>query len=270
MPLKQQIAHPPTPQPATEQSRISHSLETDQLSLQLDGRPILKQISLQLPATGITALIGPSGAGKSSLLRCINRLHEQWQGEITINRHSIRLSDADSLRRHIGLIGQKPAVFPCSIRSNVIFGLPRQQRKRIPDEAIRQALTQAALWQEVADRLHHDASTLSIGQQQRLCLARALILQPSMLLLDEPTSALDPRSRQIIEHSMQALAQQMPLLWVTHDLEQAERTSNRIIFICEGSVIEQADAADFFARPQRIESREFLRWNVCDCTATTH
>ncbi len=248
------------------QDSVGHpaSLMTRSLSLQLDGSNILTDICLQLPH-GITALIGPSGAGKSSLLRCINRLHDQWTGAIEIGGISARSIDADALRRQVGLIGQKPAVFPCSIRENVIFGLPHKQRKSISDEALRQALSQTALWQEVSERLHADARTLSIGQQQRLCLARALILKPSFLMLDEPTSALDPRSRDMIEHSLQEIGRQMPLLWVTHDLEQAERVSEHVIFICDGKMIEHGTAADFFAHPGAIESREFLRWNVCDC-----
>jgi len=235
------------------------------LSLQLGGHAILNDISLHLPQTGISALIGPSGAGKSSLLRCINRLHDDWQGSIELAGQSVRESDADALRRQIGLIGQKPAVFPCSIRKNVVFGLPNSQRKSVSDASIRQVLEQAALWREVEGRLDDDANTLSVGQQQRLCLARALMLKPSFLLLDEPTSALDPRSRDMIEHSLQNIASHMPLLWVTHDLEQAKRISQRVIFICDGRLIEQADANDFFFRPKRLESREFLRWNVCDC-----
>ncbi len=246
------------------ETKTVYSLTTQGLSLQLEGRNILTDITLQLPQ-GITALIGPSGAGKSSLLRCINRLHEYWAGNIDIAGICVRDIDADALRRQIGLIGQKPAIFPCSIRENVIFGLPRRQRKSVCDEAVRKALIQAALWQEVSDRLHDDARTLSIGQQQRLCLARALILNPSFLMLDEPTSALDPRSRDIIERSLRKIGCRMPLLWVTHDLEQARRISEHIIFICDGKLIEQADAAGFFARPEAIESREFLRWNVCDC-----
>jgi phosphate transport system ATP-binding protein len=195
----------------------------------------------------------------------LNRLHEQWQGKITLRNQCIHHDDADALRRKIGLIAQKPAVFPCSIRDNVSFGLTSVQRKHINPRHIQTALQQAALWQEVEQRLDEPASHLSVGQQQRLCLARALILQPSLLLLDEPTSALDPRSRDIIEHSMTALSQDMPLFWVSHDLEQAQRISSHIIFICDGKLIEQADADSFFKHPKRIESREFLRWSVCDC-----
>jgi len=249
----------------TESISQESSLNIQQLSLQLEGRDILNNITARLPTTGITCLIGPSGAGKSTMLRCINRLHEQWQGEIMLTGQSIRNADADKLRRQIGLIGQKPALFPCSIRDNVSFGLTRQQRKHIDSETIRAALLQAALWPEVEHRLDEPAEHLSVGQQQRLCLARALILNPAMLLLDEPTSALDPRSRDKIERTMLDIANNIPLLWVTHDLEQAQRIATQIIFMCDGKLIEQADADAFFNHPKRIESREFLRWSVCDC-----
>ncbi len=240
-------------------------LEMEGLRLELGGRMILSDISIALPGHGICCLIGPSGAGKSSLLRCINRLYEGWRGDIRLAGISVRDHEAAAIRRNIGLIGQKPAVFPCSIRDNVTFGLPRRQRRRIDEQALRQALEQAALWGEVRNRLHEPADQLSLGQQQRLCLARALILKPSMLLLDEPTSALDPRSRDIIEHSLSALAGSMPLLWVTHDLEQVRRIAGRIMFVCDGRLIEEGEARAFFSRPARLESREFLRWSVCNC-----
>jgi len=130
---------------------------------------------------------------------------------------------------------------------------------------IESLLRTAALWDEVKMRLDAPAAQLSLGQQQRLCLARALALQPKLLLLDEPTASLDPRSKQAIEASLHSLAAQMPLLCVTHDIEQAKRLADRVIFMCDGRLIEQADAADFFSRPARLESREFLRWAVCDC-----
>ncbi len=252
---------------STEAQAVSqqNSLNIQHLSLQLEGRDILSDITVDLPSSGITCLIGPSGAGKSTLLRCINRLHEQWWGEIALSGQSIRNADADQLRRKIGLIGQKPALFPCSIRDNVAFGLSRSQRKHIDTATIRAALIQAALWSEVEHRLDEPAEHLSVGQQQRLCLARALILSPAMLLLDEPTSALDPRARDNIEQTMLGIAPHMPLLWVTHDLDQARRIARHIIFMCDGKLIEQADADSFFDQPKRIESREFLRWSVCDC-----
>jgi len=242
-------------------------LYASELSLSLGDKVILRNISFALPAQGVTILIGPSGAGKSTLLRCLNLLHRQWQGDLQIMGQYARdwPGGEDALRRTVGLIAQKPSLFPCSIAQNIVFGLDRKTRKQIAPERIEQVLQQAALWDEVKDRLGDDASTLSVGQQQRLCIARALALEPKMLLLDEPTSSLDPRSKQCIESSLLELAQRMPVLCVTHDIEQAKRLGGQIMFMCDGRLIESGDSEHFFARPERIESREFLRWSVCDC-----
>ena len=242
-------------------------LSLESLSLSLSGESILNDISFVLPHTGINSLIGPSGAGKSSLLRCLTLLYDDWQGSIAINGIETRawLGGEDALRRHVGLIAQKPSVFPASIYQNIIFGLSRKERKQNQSVRVEQCLKHAALWDEVKERLHAPANTLSIGQQQRLCLARALALEPKVLLLDEPTASLDPRSKQLIETSLHDLAKTMPILCVTHDLEQAQRLQGQVIFMCDGKVIETAAADDFFQSPERIESREFLRWSVCDC-----
>ena len=246
----------------------SNSLRVTDLGLELAGMPILKNISFSLPAQGISTVIGPSGAGKSTLLRCMNLLHEGWRGELTIMGRPARQwpGGADALRRQVGLIAQKPAVFPCSIRENVLFGLRHRERKHCTATHFEGLLHQAALWNEVRDRLDQPAITLSIGQQQRLCIARTLALKPEILLLDEPTASLDPRSRQLIEVLMCDLAASLPVLCVTHDLEQARRLGGQVIFMCDGRIIETAQAADFFSRPQRLESREFLRWANCDCS----
>jgi len=243
------------------------SLQVAGLSLSLSGNAILRDISFSLAERGMNTLIGPSGAGKSTLLRCLNQLHDGWQGEIHIAGHDARRwpQGADALRRQIGLIAQKPAVFPCSIEQNVIFGLPKRERKNFSALQIEKVLRQAALWDEVKNRLDAPAQTLSIGQQQRLCIARALALSPSLLLLDEPTASLDPHSKQIIEASLLQLAENMPVLCVTHDIEQAQRLGGQVVFICDGRIIEIAAAEAFFSHPERLESREFLRWSTCDC-----
>jgi len=243
------------------------SIEIHQLSLILSDKTILHDVSLQIANTGITTLIGPSGAGKSSLLRCFNMLYDHWSGDIKINQQNIKQwqGGGDSLRQHIGLIAQKPSVFPASIYENVIFGLSRKQRKQNQDSWVEQCLIQAALWDEVKDRLQSPACTLSVGQQQRLCLARALALRPSILLLDEPTASLDPRSKQLIENVLQTLAKHIPMLCVTHDLEQAQRLQGEVIFMCDGKIIETGHSSDFFQNPNKLETREFLQWAVCEC-----
>ena len=244
------------------------ALEVRGLGLRLQGTDILHDVSFDLPATGITSLIGPSGAGKSSLLRCINGLLPDWEGKVHMAGRDIKRWPGgwDALRRHAGLIGQKPCVFPCSVRANVTFGLQGfMQRRRASSALVEEVLRHAALWDEVKDRLDSPAGQLSIGQQQRLCLARALAIQPGLLLLDEPTASLDPRSKQLIEQSLSTLSQTLPVLCVTHDLAQAQRLGGRVIFMCEGRIIEQGESAAFFDDPQRLESREFLQWSVCDC-----
>lgn len=237
------------------------------VSLRLRDAMILNGLDFQLPATGMVTLIGPSGAGKSSLLRCLNALQPGWRGEITLSGRSIRAwpGGPDALRRHIGLIAQTPCVFPRSIYANVTFGLRGFLRRRRSHALAEACLRQAALWDEVRDRLHRPAVELSAGQQQRLCIARALAVGPRVLLLDEPTSSLDPRSKQLIEAALSRLAGSMPVLCVTHDLDQARRLGGRTIFMCNGRIIEQGETERFFARPQQIESREFLRWAVCEC-----
>lgn len=227
----------------------------------------MQRISFTLPATGITCLIGPSGAGKSTLLRCLNRLHDGWRGEVSIGGVPTRSwpGGADALRRHLGLIGQKPVVFPGSIRANLLFGLARRVRKGTTPEEMQPILEQVALWAEVEGRLDAPAAELSVGQQQRLCIARTLMLKPAILMLDEPTASLDPRSRAVVEASLLALAERMPLVLVTHDLEQARRLGRQIVFMWDGRVIESGPAGDFFIHLLRVESREFLKWAVCNC-----
>ncbi len=249
----------------SESQALPLALQVRDLSLTIDGQSLLRDVTLNVPLRGVTTLIGPSGAGKSSLLRCLNRLHENWQGEVAIDGVNVRQwpGGVDVLRRHAGLIGQKPCVFPTTIAANVMFGLPRLQRKR--RAVLEQCLRQAALWDEVKDRLQSPAMSLSLGQQQRLCIARALAVQPKLLMLDEPTASLDPRSKQLIEQTMCELAQTIPVICVTHDLDQAQRLGGQVVFMCDGKVIEAATCASFFNSPQRIESREFLRWSVCDC-----
>ncbi|MDQ6954006.1 MAG: ATP-binding cassette domain-containing protein [Mariprofundaceae bacterium] len=264
-----QLLHDEQQQGNTQQTSCSapSSISLKELSLELSGTKILKNVSFDLSSAGINCLVGPSGAGKSSLLRCLTLLYDNWQGKITMDGIAIQSwpKGADALRRHIGLIAQKPSIFPTSIYQNVIFGLSRQERKQDQQKWVEACLRKAALWDEVCNRLFDPASTLSIGQQQRLCIARVIALNPNVLLLDEPTSSLDPRSKQLIEASLYDLAKNIPVLCVTHDLEQAQRLQGQMIFMCDGKLIETAPTNDFFQSPKRLETREFLRWSVCNC-----
>ncbi len=256
-------ASPGSRDPAPERA----SLVVSDLSLALNGKIILEALSFELPARGMNVLIGPSGAGKSTLLKCINQLHKGWEGGIHVLGCDARRwpGGGDALRRSVGLIAQKPVVFPGSIEKNVCFGLCGRTRRRPNAEIVGRSLRRAALWDEIKDRLQDPACSLSVGQQQRLCLARALILEPAMLLLDEPTSSLDPRSKQLLERSLLRLASSMPILWVTHDIEQARRLGGNLIFMCAGRIIESGPSAEILTRPRRLETREFLRWSTCDC-----
>lgn len=242
-------------------------VEIHQLCLKRADRRILNNLCLNIAKRGITTIIGPSGAGKSSLLRCLNGLNDDWQGEIKISGISTKRWPAgeDALRRHIGLIAQKPTVFPCSIAENVLFGIRGKQRRHDHSALIVSCLKQAALWDEVHDRLNDHAETLSVGQQQRLCIARALAVKPAMILLDEPTASLDPRSKNKIEASLLQLANTMPVVVVTHDLDQVERLGGYTAFMCDGSLIEQGHCKELLKHPQRVETREFFQWSVCDC-----
>lgn len=257
-------------------NKISHTqteeptaglLDARHLCLEKEGKTILHDITLSIPSSGITTLIGPSGAGKSSLLRCLNLLDNSWQGSVTLHQKSLnrRPEASEKLRRHIGLIAQKPCVFPTSIFRNVVFGIQGFWQRRRAQSIAEQALRTAALWDEVKERLESPAETLSVGQQQRLCIARALAINPQLLMLDEPTASLDPRSKQLIEHSLLKLAENTPLILVTHDLQQAQRLDGQTIFMCDGKIIEQSSCHDFFTQPRRVESKEFLRWSSCDC-----
>ncbi len=236
------------------------------LNLCLEGHVLLQQIDLQL-MTGMNVLIGPSGAGKSTLLRCLNRLEDRWQGQIHVHGQCLRDTSQKIyvIRRKIGLINQKPTVFPCSIRDNVLFGLSKKERKNLSEKLLKTCLQQAALWSELKHRLDDTASKLSLGQQQRLCIARALALKPDILMLDEPTSSLDPRSKQLIEQTLLKLAEDIPIVWVSHDLEQAKRLAGQLIFMCQGRVMECGDSKAMFQQPQCLQTQAFLRWEVCDC-----
>lgn len=204
-----------------------------------NGRPIVAAADFRVPERSLFALIGPSGAGKSTLLRALNRLIDlspalTVSGEVQVAGRSIydRGVDLDGLRREVGTLFQQPVVFPGSIAANAAFGFRALDRqapgKAERAERVREALVQVGLWAEVGHRLDESAATLSLGQQQRLCLARALVLGPRALLLDEPTSALDPGSTERIEELLRELKSRLALVLVTHNLGQAERLADQV------------------------------------------
>ena len=248
-------------------TRPPTALSTRGLCLSYGTRQVLEQVDIDLPMRRITALVGPSGCGKSSLLRCLNRLND----EVADSRvsGSVRLGDIDvyargtivhEVRRRIGMVFQKPNPFPLSIHDNVAYGLRLlgiRQRREL-DERIEAALKLAGLWDEVAARLDDSALTLSLGQQQRLVVARAVAVEPDVLLLDEPASALDPAATLRFEELLHELARHHTLLLVTHNMQQAARVSDFTAFMHAGRLVEFGDTDTLFTNPRERRTEDFI------------
>jgi phosphate transport system ATP-binding protein len=227
----------------------------------------LKDVSLSLTDRQITAFIGPSGCGKSTLLRVFNRMYALYPGhratgEVRLDGEDILSPTLDvaSLRFRVGMVFQKPTPFPMSIFDNVAFGLRlsrRISRSELSDR-IEEALRDAAMWEEVKDKLHEDARGLSGGQQQRLCIARTLALRPEVLLFDEPTAALDPISTLRIEETLQSLRESYCIAIVTHNLQQAARVSNVTAFMYLGELIEIGPTEQIFTAPRQRRTDDYV------------
>lgn len=237
-------------------------LATEGLGVNVGGRVILRDVSLRIAPRQVYGLVGPSGAGKSTLLRAFNRLLDLQpgytvRGRVLFNSRDVRApgEDVDALRRRIGMVFQQPAVFPTSIAANVVFGARHHAplTKAARAELVEASLRQAGLWNEVKDRLAESALRLSVGQQQRLCLARTLAVDPEVILMDEPTSALDARSTELIEQLILELKRTRTVVLVTHNLEQARRVTDWVTCLCPqdgaGVVLDSACCDAFFANP---------------------
>jgi phosphate transport system ATP-binding protein len=243
------------------------ALTVNQLSLWYGERQALNNIDLQIPKNRITALIGPSGCGKSTLLRCFNRMNDvidgcRIEGDILLDQHAVMQANQDlpALRRRIGMVFQRPNPFPKSIYENVVYGLRLQgvRDRRVLNEACERALRAAALWSEVKDQLGQNALTLSNGQQQRLVIARAIAIEPEVLLLDEPTSALDPISTLVIEELMTTLKQHFTLVLVTHNMQQAARVSDYTAFMHNGQRVEFDETDRIFTSPKERRTEDYI------------
>jgi phosphate transport system ATP-binding protein len=242
-------------------------LEVSGLNLFYGEKQALKGIDLQIPENQVTAFIGPSGCGKSTLLRCFNRMNDlvdncQVKGKVMIDGQDIyeRTVDVSELRRNVGMVFQKPNPFPKSIYENVAYGLRLQgvKSKRKLDTAVEQSLRSAALWDEVKDRLHDNAFGLSGGQQQRLVIARAIAIEPEVILLDEPASALDPISTLKIEELIYELKDKYTIVIVTHNMQQAARVSDYTAFMYMGDLVEFGDTDTLFTNPTKKQTEDYI------------
>ena len=243
------------------------AIEVRDLNLRFGQKHVLHDINMRIPKHRITALIGQSGCGKSTLIACFNRMNDlilnsQTSGEIVIEGRNInhKKENLSLLRSQVGMVFQRPNPFPMSIYDNVCYGLRLQgiKQRRQLDDAVERALHEAALWEEVKDRLFDSAMTLSGGQQQRLVIARALALKPSILLLDEPTSALDPLTTLFIEELMGELKKRCTIVIVTHNMQQAARVSDSTAFLHQGELVEYSDSDTLFTMPDKKQTEDYI------------
>ncbi|MCF8198153.1 MAG: phosphate ABC transporter ATP-binding protein PstB [Sulfuritalea sp.] len=242
-------------------------LSVENLNLFYGGAQALNDISIKIPRNRVTAFIGPSGCGKSTLLRCFNRMNDlvdicRIDGRILIDRKNIFDKDVNValLRRRVGMVFQKPNPFPKSIYENVAYGLRIMgvNEKSTLDDAVEKALRGAALWDEVKDRLGESGMGLSGGQQQRLVIARAVALEPEVLLLDEPSSALDPIASAKIEELVYEMKEKYTIVIVTHNMQQAARISDYTAFMYMGDLIEFGDTDSIFITPKEQRTSDYI------------
>jgi phosphate transport system ATP-binding protein len=248
-------------------SKVRTRMETDELGVAYAGKPAVKAVSLTVNQGEVLGLIGPSGCGKTTLLRSLNRLVDQTptatrSGRILLDEGDVDRLDVTELRRQVGMVFQQPNPFPMSVFDNVAYGL-RERGSRRPSRAalrpaVEEALERAGLLDEVKDNLTHPALRLSGGQQQRLCIARSLAVNPEVLLLDEPCSALDPRSTSLIEELIMSLRNDVAIVIVTHNLQQAYRVADRVGFMYLGDLVEYGDADQVFGAPKAKRTREYV------------
>jgi phosphate transport system ATP-binding protein len=246
------------------------AIDTDRLNLWYGTFQALFDVDLQVKRGIITSMIGPSGCGKSTFLRTVNRINERLgyvrtTGEVKVMGENILGPSVElvQVRKQIGMVFQRPNPLPISVRENVLFGyrlhadagrIPRQEQEDIVESALRQVL----LWDKVKDRLDAKATTLSLEEQQKLCIARLLPVKPSLLLMDEPCSALDPKGTEAVEELIWELRGRYTILIVTHNMAQARRASEECIFMLMGKVVEHGDTGDMFVTPKNKETADYI------------
>lgn len=243
---------------------MSFKIESKNLNLWYGEKHALKNVSLAILENKITALIGPSGCGKSTYIRCLNRMNDMIEGvritgEVVYDGRDIygREVDAVEIRKRIGMVFQKPNPFPMSIYDNVAYG-PKIHGFKNPNQIVERSLKDAALWDEVKDRLDMPAMGLSGGQQQRLCIARTMAMKPDVILFDEPCSALDPISTSKIESLMDSLKQKYTQIIVTHNMQQAARISDYTAYFLLGELIELGETDRLFEMPKEKSTEDYI------------
>ncbi|MBC6138521.1 phosphate ABC transporter ATP-binding protein [Listeria innocua] len=247
--------------------KVEYIIETKDVDLFYGSKQALQKIALNIKKNQVTALIGPSGCGKSTFLRTLNRMNDlipnvKTTGEIHIGGENVQDPKIDmvNLRKKVGMVFQQANPFPFSIYDNVAYG-PRMhgiKDKKILDEIVERSLRQAALWEEVHDRLDRSAIGMSGGQQQRLCIARVLAVKPDVILMDEPTSALDPISTAKVEDLILELKKDYTIVIVTHNMQQASRISDETAFFLNGRIVEFADTTSIFTNPAEKETEDYI------------
>lgn len=247
---------------------VKRHISVRNLNVYFNSHHVLRNINVEIPDGAITAIIGPSGCGKTTLLKSLNRLIEsnrevKVSGEVLVDGENFYAPEIEvtQIRKKIGLLSQRPTTLPMSIYDNMTFGLKLHgvTDKKVLDQKVEQYLRMASLYDEVKDRLHEPASKLSIGQQQRLCLARGLAIEPEIILADEPTSALDPISSQWIEEKFLELKNQYTIVVVTHYLRQARRLADYTIFMYMGEIIEFGPTEEILLHPKEKLTQEYVR-----------
>ena len=241
------------------------ALAVQNVAVAYGEKPVVTDVNMEFPAHQITALIGASGSGKSTLLRSLNRMNDEI-ATVTgqINFHGVDINRPETnvyrVRQQIGMVFQQPTPFPMSIYENVIYGLRLRGEKdrTVLDQRVEASLKQAALWEEVKDRLQTSAQALSGGQQQRLCIARTLATQPEIILMDEPTSALDPISTNQIEATLAQLKEQFTIIIVTHNMQQASRISDWTAYFEQGKLVEFKPTDQLFMNPREQRTADYL------------
>jgi phosphate transport system ATP-binding protein len=250
-----------------DETALAEKVTIRNLNFYYDTYQALKDINLPLYDKRVTAFIGPSGCGKSTLLRILNRIYDLYgkqraTGEVIFDGENILSpkQDLNLLRARVGMVFQKPTPFPMSIYDNVAFGIRLYERlpKSELDDRVKSALVRAAIWEEVKDKLNQSGLSLSGGQQQRLCIARAIAVQPDVILLDEPASALDPISTSKIEELIEELKSDYCIAIVTHNMQQAARTSSYTAFMYLGELIEFGPTRDLFTNPRKRQTEEYI------------